>query len=291
MVTTSTLTIASPGSLIPGSGTSRQAIGPGPSKTAAFMAPTHFLRCVRVSSSIRLGRRAAAAHVPIGPQQGTGRALHAARSAATVESGSPSEGGPTVSEAVPNPAPTAPRPALLSFLGGVGTVTGSKFLVESDHARILLDCGLFQGFAALRRRHRERFARDAADVDAVVVTHAHLDHCGCLARLDIAYAERLSRVQVLVKWWLLAIPHYLVLAFFAGGMRAGWWGGGLITLLTLIAGFALAFAERYPRDLFALIVGLNRWILRVAAYASLMTDAYTPSRLDQGGEESGTDLR
>ncbi|WP_370409931.1 MBL fold metallo-hydrolase RNA specificity domain-containing protein [Streptomyces fradiae] len=99
----------------------------------------------------------------------------------------------------PNPAPTgvaagagadsgadsgsAPRPALLSFLGGVGTVTGSKFLVESDRARILVDCGLFQGFAKLRRRNWERFARDAADIDAVVVTHAHLDHCGYLPRL------------------------------------------------------------------------------------------------------------
>ncbi|MFF8378436.1 MBL fold metallo-hydrolase RNA specificity domain-containing protein [Streptomyces sp. NPDC015661] len=88
-----------------------------------------------------------------------------------------------MSEAAPNPAPTTPRPALLSFLGGVGTVTGSKFLVESDRARILLDCGLFQGFAALRRRNRERFARDATDVEAVVVTHAHLDHCGYLPRL------------------------------------------------------------------------------------------------------------
>ncbi|WP_326648911.1 MULTISPECIES: hypothetical protein [unclassified Streptomyces] len=57
-------------------------------------------------------------------------------------------------ETVSNPAaaPTArPRPALLSFLGGAGTVTGSKFLVESDNARILLDCGLFQGLADLRR--------------------------------------------------------------------------------------------------------------------------------------------
>ncbi|MFF6772434.1 MBL fold metallo-hydrolase RNA specificity domain-containing protein [Streptomyces sp. NPDC012637] len=88
-----------------------------------------------------------------------------------------------MSEAAPNAAPARPRPALLSFLGGVGTVTGSKFLVESDHARILLDCGLFQGFATLRRRNWERFARDAADVDAVVVTHAHLDHCGYLPRL------------------------------------------------------------------------------------------------------------
>ncbi|MER5209007.1 DUF4389 domain-containing protein, partial [Streptomyces sp. NPDC002825] len=109
------------------------------------------------------------------------------------------------------------------------------------------------------------------------------------ARLDISHPERLSRSQVLVKWWLLAIPHYLVIAFFTGGTRVGWWSGGLITLLALIAGFALAFTERYPRDLFALIVGLNRWVLRVAAYASLMTDVYPPFRLDQGGHEPAVD--
>ncbi|WP_329123474.1 DUF4389 domain-containing protein [Streptomyces sp. NBC_01353] len=106
------------------------------------------------------------------------------------------------------------------------------------------------------------------------------------ARLDIAYPERLSRGLVLVKWWLLAIPHYLVIAIFAGGMRASWWSGGLITLLTLFAAIALAFTGRYPRDLFVLVVGLNRWVFRVAAYAGLMTDAYPPFRLDQGGEET-----
>ncbi|QNS02313.1 MBL fold metallo-hydrolase RNA specificity domain-containing protein [Streptomyces xanthii] len=88
-----------------------------------------------------------------------------------------------MSEASPHPAPSGPRPALLSFLGGVGTVTGSKFLVESDHARLLLDCGLFQGYADLRRRNWDRLGRDAADIHAVVVTHAHLDHCGYLPRL------------------------------------------------------------------------------------------------------------
>ncbi|MDI3406861.1 MBL fold metallo-hydrolase RNA specificity domain-containing protein [Streptomyces cavernicola] len=88
-----------------------------------------------------------------------------------------------MSEAASIPVPGTTRPALLTFLGGVGTVTGSKFLVESDHARILVDCGLFQGFASLRRRNWERLARDAADIHAVVVTHAHLDHCGYLPRL------------------------------------------------------------------------------------------------------------
>ncbi|MGW2717755.1 MBL fold metallo-hydrolase RNA specificity domain-containing protein [Streptomyces sp. NPDC001492] len=86
----------------------------------------------------------------------------------------------------PRPADTTPghpRPALLTFLGGAGTVTGSKFLVESDHARVLVDCGLFQGLADLRRLNWRGLPCDAADIEAVVVTHAHLDHCGYLPRL------------------------------------------------------------------------------------------------------------
>ncbi|MCW8376163.1 MBL fold metallo-hydrolase RNA specificity domain-containing protein [Streptomyces justiciae] len=80
-------------------------------------------------------------------------------------------------------AATRSRPALLTFLGGVGTVTGSKFLVESDHARVLVDCGLFQGLADLRRRNWRELPCDGADIETVVVTHAHLDHCGYLPRL------------------------------------------------------------------------------------------------------------
>ncbi|WP_406364846.1 MBL fold metallo-hydrolase RNA specificity domain-containing protein [Streptomyces sp. NBC_01546] len=88
-----------------------------------------------------------------------------------------------MAETAPTTVPSSSRPALLRFLGGVRTVTGSKFLVESDHARILVDCGLFQGFADLRRRNWEKLACDASDIHAVVVTHAHLDHCGYLPRL------------------------------------------------------------------------------------------------------------
>jgi hypothetical protein len=117
------------------------------------------------------------------------------------------------------------------------------------------------------------------------------------ARLNVAYPQALSRGLVLVKWWLLALPHYLVVGVFAGGAWAGFnaasdhggWssGGGLIGLMVCIAGIALLFTGRYPRSLFDFIMGMNRWGFRVAAYATLMTDAYPPFRLDMGGPESG----
>ncbi|ANS63442.1 transmembrane protein [Streptomyces lincolnensis] len=79
--------------------------------------------------------------------------------------------------------------------------------------------------------------------------------------------------------WLLAIPHYLVLGLVGGGIRA------LIGLLSLYAGIALAVTGRYPPGIFDLVVGLNRWVLPVFAYVSLLTDEYPPFRLDQGGSE------
>ena len=116
------------------------------------------------------------------------------------------------------------------------------------------------------------------------------------ARLDVAYPTSLSRGLVLVKWWLLALPHYLVVGVFAGGAWAGWtatnddwtWtsGGGLIGLLAVIAGIVLLFTGRYPRSIFEFVMGMNRWVFRVAAYAALMTDTYPPFRLDMGGHES-----
>jgi metallo-beta-lactamase family protein len=72
---------------------------------------------------------------------------------------------------------------VLSFLGAAGTVTGSKFLVEAATAGLLVDAGLYQGLADLRRRNWEPLGADPAGVDAVVLTHAHLDHCGYLPRL------------------------------------------------------------------------------------------------------------
>ncbi|MFE8071025.1 MBL fold metallo-hydrolase [Marinobacteraceae bacterium S3BR75-40.1] len=66
----------------------------------------------------------------------------------------------------------------ITFLGGTGTVTGSKYLVESGDTRILVDCGLFQGYKWLRRRNWQPLPLDIDKLDAVFLTHAHLDHSG-----------------------------------------------------------------------------------------------------------------
>jgi hypothetical protein len=117
------------------------------------------------------------------------------------------------------------------------------------------------------------------------------------ARLDVAYPERLSRGLVLVKSWLLAIPHLIIVGIFLGGgsfataqvdERA--WGagfqGGLIGVLVFFAGVALLFTARYPTGIFDFVLGLDRWVARVGAYVLLMRDEYPPFRLDQGGAEA-----
>src|SRR3954452_12622042 len=91
------------------------------------------------------------------------------------------------------------------------------------------------------------------------------------APLEIAYPEHLSRGLVLVKSWLLAIPHYLIVGVFAGGGswlawnyghgEINWAGNGLIGLLALIAAVALAFTGRYPQSIFDIVLGMNRWVL------------------------------
>ena len=117
------------------------------------------------------------------------------------------------------------------------------------------------------------------------------------ARLEIDYPASLSRGLVLVKWWLLALPHYLVVGVFAGGGWAAWTGtgtqwmwtsGGLVGLLVFFAGVVLLFTGRYPKSLYDFVLGMNRWVFRVAAYAALMTDTYPPFRLDMGGDEPPT---
>jgi hypothetical protein len=139
------------------------------------------------------------------------------------------------------------------------------------------------------------------------------------ADLDVEYPERLNRWLVLIKWWLLAIPQYLIVAVIAGG---GWryWGGGhhshhgyhghhwhmhhahhmewhvagaswisLLSVLVIIAVIGLLFTGKYPRGLFDFVMGLLRWTIRVRAYSSLMRDEYPPFRLDQGAREPGAE--
>ncbi|MTD59194.1 DUF4389 domain-containing protein [Amycolatopsis pithecellobii] len=123
---------------------------------------------------------------------------------------------------------------------------------------------------------------------------------GYPARLDVAYPQRLSRGLVLVKWWLLAIPQYLIVALFVGGGtwfawngRSGnfdWAGGGLVGVLVFVAGVVLLFTGRYPKPIHDFVVGLDRWVVRVGAYAALMTDQYPPFRLDLGGQDPGGPL-
>jgi hypothetical protein len=95
------------------------------------------------------------------------------------------------------------------------------------------------------------------------------------ASLDIVYPEKLSQGLVWVKFWLLAIPHYIVVGFFQGGYGVKF---GLSIALAFFGGLCLLFANKYPADIFKLVIGMNRWAIRVSAYA-LMTDEYPPFRL------------
>jgi hypothetical protein len=105
------------------------------------------------------------------------------------------------------------------------------------------------------------------------------------ARLAVPYPERLSRRLVLVKSWLLAIPHIVIVSLLVWGV--GWATngaeGGVIsvnTVLFLAAGACLLFAGRYPLEIWRLAVGINRWAIRVGAYIALMRDEYPPFRLE-----------
>jgi hypothetical protein len=123
---------------------------------------------------------------------------------------------------------------------------------------------------------------------------------GYPADLEVDYPERLSHGLVLVKWWLLVLPHLFILAIITGGTwswtrseatpwaRATDSGFSLLGLLVVIAAVILLFSGRYRRGLFDLILGLNRWFYRVVVYAALMRDEYPPFRLDQGPIDPGT---
>ena len=99
------------------------------------------------------------------------------------------------------------------------------------------------------------------------------------ADLEVAYPEKLSQGLVLVKWWLLAFPHYVITSLFQGGMgqesRVG-----LTFILAVFGAIAMLFTGKYPEDLFKLCIRTNRWSYRVVAYVALMTDEYPPFRLE-----------
>lgn len=119
------------------------------------------------------------------------------------------------------------------------------------------------------------------------------------ADFDVEYPERLSRGLVLVKSWLLAIPHLVLLTVLVGGMSTwaypwrgddgagtgGTDGVSLLGVLVVVAGVILLFTGRYQRPLFDFIMGVNRWVFRVVTYTALMRDEYPPFRLDQGPTE------
>ena len=73
--------------------------------------------------------------------------------------------------------------ASIEFWGGVGTVTGSKYLVQTNKARVLVDCGMFQGLKELRERNWQEPPFDPRSLNCVLITHAHIDHTGYLPRL------------------------------------------------------------------------------------------------------------
>jgi hypothetical protein len=90
----------------------------------------------------------------------------------------------------------------------------------------------------------------------------------------------------LIGWWLLGIPQYVIAGLLSGG-GLGWgrYGGGVVGVLVLVVALLLLVKNRFPRDVFELMMGFNRWVMRVTAYALLMTPEYPPFRVDAGPTE------
>jgi hypothetical protein len=99
------------------------------------------------------------------------------------------------------------------------------------------------------------------------------------ADLDVVYPAKLSKGLVLVKWWLLAIPQYIIVGVLQGSGSSS--SCGLATVLVLFAAIANLFTGKYPRDIWDLAMAANHWSYRVVGYAALTTDEYPPFRLGQ----------
>ena len=113
------------------------------------------------------------------------------------------------------------------------------------------------------------------------------------AQLAIDYPEHHRRGFALIGWWLLGIPQYAIAVVICGSSESAWQSGhwqanwpGFIGLLMCVAAILLLVKNTYPRSIFDLAMGLNRWVLRVGAYAALLTPEYPPFRIDPGPHET-----
>ena len=110
------------------------------------------------------------------------------------------------------------------------------------------------------------------------------------AHLEIDYPDEQATGQQLLSAWLAGTPQYVIAGILGGGAGVAWAAEhslftGLIGVLVLVAALSLAVDGQYPRNLFAYVIGLNRWVIRVVAYGALMTTAYPPFVLDTGDRE------